>query len=51
MFRYHYEDQKLEHYYACGDQQALWVQSARPHEFEDIFETQNVLLVSQLGYG
>lgn len=45
------EDQKLEHYYACGDQEALWGQSARPHKFEDIVETQKVVLASQLDYG
>lgn len=44
MFRYLYEDQKLECYYICGDQQ--WGQNACRHEFEGIFET--VVLVSGL---
>lgn len=34
-----------------GTTSPLWQQNARPHEFEDVFETQNVVLVSGLLLG
>lgn len=37
------EDQKLEWYYTCGNQQPLWGQNAQPHEFGDMFKAQNVV--------